>query len=140
MNSIEIFASLWFLGFLINIPWEFLHSRLYTTCRNQTWRENIPLLITMSLKDGFFISLFYVILSFSFGVRDITRAPGALILFIFLALAFSFFDEQISIRKKRWEYAPEMPLVSGVGVTPLFEIAVTGVTTFFILFRVFLAP
>ena len=140
MNSIEIFASLWFLGFLINIPWEFLHSRLYTTCRNQTWRENVPLLITMSFKDGFFISLFYMVLSFSFGVRDITRTPLVFILFIFLALAFSFFDEQISIRKKRWEYAPEMPTVFGVGVTPLFEIAATGAAAIFILFRIFLVP
>lgn len=133
-----IFISIWFLGFLINIPWEFLHSRLYLTSRNQTWRENTPLLIAMSFKDGFFISLFYAILSFSFGVSDITRAHIALILFIFLALAFSFFDERVSIKKKRWEYAPEMPLVFGVGVTPFVEIAATGIAAFFILFRIFL--
>jgi len=98
----------------LNVIWEFAHCFLYETCRQQTWRQNIPLLLTMSLKDAALIVLFYLI------------AGGSAALFLVLALGFAFIDEKVSLRLKRWEYAAAMPTLGGVGLTPLLEIAVTG--------------
>ena len=45
-----------------------------------------------------------------------------------------FFDEKISLSLGRWEYASSMPTLLGVGLTPLLELAITGVLTFLCLF------
>jgi len=35
---------------------------------------------------------------------------------------------------RRWEYLPSMPTVFGVGLTPLIELATTGVAAFLVVF------
>lgn len=122
------------VGFILNVLWEFSHCWLYETCRRQSWRQNVPLLITMALKDGFFIVLFYTVVVFLFGIADILKSPAAVGAFVILAASFSFVDETISLRRKRWEYAAVMPTIFGVGVTPFLEIAVTGILTLVIVF------
>lgn len=114
------------VGVALNLIWEVAHHQLYETCRRQTWRENVPLLITMSLKDGAFIVLFFLITAGLFHTTNILAVPLATALFLGLALSFSYLDEKISLRRKRWEYANTMPTIGGVGVTPLLELAVTG--------------
>jgi hypothetical protein len=114
--------------------WEVWHSQLYTTCLKQEWTKNVRLLTTMSLKDAFFIVLFYFVTVFVFGSYDIFSNSLQLVVFVFISLSFSFVDEKISIKKMRWEYAPAMPTIWGVGVTPLLEIAVTGVVALAVVF------
>lgn len=123
------------LGLGLNLVWEFSHCRLYETCRRQSWRDNAPLLIKMSIKDSLFIILFYLITVWIFGAEDFLNNQAAIAFFMALGLGFSFIDETVSLRLKRWEYAPIMPTVLGVGITPLLEIAVTGLATLFIVFR-----
>ena len=117
---------LFVIGLALNLVWEFLHSRLYVTCLRQTWRENAPLLTIMAVKDAFFIVLFY-----SISILFINYLCGygiwvCLVFFAILCLTFSFTDEKISLKKNRWEYAPSMPLIFGVGITPLLEVVTTG--------------
>jgi hypothetical protein len=137
MVDVSLLASLFVVGFLLNLVWEFSHSQLYETCRRKPWRKNVPLLIKMSLKDGLFIVLFYVLAVSIFGSRDILTNPSALTSFMLLSLGFAFFDEKTSLRLGRWEYAATMPRVFSVGLTPLLEIALTGLLTFIIVFQVF---
>jgi len=124
-------------AFLINVCWEIFHSRLYTTCLTMKGGPLMKLLIKMSFKDAFWISLFYVITVFIFQNIFILNNPLQILLFSILALLFSFIDEGISVRLKRWEYSPKMPIIFGVGVTPLFELAVTGLATFIFIFYLF---
>ena len=91
-------------------------------------------MLVMPAKDGFFIALFYSITVLLWRNWYILQNPYQLGCFVAIALAFAFIDEKISLAKKRWEYAPGMPLVFGVGLTPLLEIAVTGILTFCIVF------
>ncbi len=113
---------LWLVGFGLNLGWEFSHAWLYETCRRQSLGKNIQLLTLMAAKDGFFIVLFYLI-SFVLLGRGLS-------LFILISLAFSFLDEKLAIKWRRWECAAAMPMVFGVGLTPLLEIAVTGAVAF----------
>lgn len=122
----NLLLKIWVVGVLLNVVWEIAHHRLYETCRQQTWEQNMPLLLFMSLKDGLFIVLFYSVSAGLFGVRTIFEHVEAWVLFVVLALTFSFLDEKISTRLGRWEYASSMPTLWGVGITPLLEIAVTG--------------
>jgi small-conductance mechanosensitive channel len=130
MPDIIFLTKLFVISFGLNIIWEFAHCQLYATCRRQTWAQNIPLLIKMSLKDGFFIILFYVIATTLFPTSDILTSRTALLTFLALSLGFAFIDEKISVAAGRWEYAKAMPTIFGVGVTPLLEIAVTGLLAF----------
>lgn len=90
----------------------------------------------MALKDGGFIVLFYAISAAVVQSVDVTRHALALLCFTVLGLGFAFLDETVSLRMKRWEYAAAMPTVFGVGITPLLEIALTGLVTFVVVFRI----
>lgn len=134
MSDGSIVLRLLLLGFGLNLIWEFAHCHLYETCRRRTWAQNVPLLLKMSLKDGFFIVLLYLISATLWQTTVILDRRGAVATFLVLALSFSFVDETLSVKRGRWEYAARMPTIFGVGVSPLLEIAVTG------LIAIFLAP
>lgn len=98
-------------------------------------RQYVPLIITMSGKDGIWITLFYALTVLVFKNIYIFGNHLQLTAFIVLGLLFSFVDEKISLKLKRWQYAPSMPTLFGVGLTPLLEIAVTGIITFLLVFN-----
>jgi hypothetical protein len=126
MDIAPTLAKLFVVSFFLNLLWEILHSSLYTTCNKMPLGKLQRLLTFMSLKDAFWITLFYVISTVLFGSLFIFQNPAQLAFFILLALTFSFIDERISLKMGRWEYAPAMPTFFSIGVTPLLELAVTG--------------
>jgi hypothetical protein len=100
-------------------------------------KELSNLLTVMSLKDAFFITLFYFSVSFLTMNVDITTNGFHLFLFSFMALSFSFIDESVSVKYGRWEYNEKMPKIFGVGLTPLLEVWVTGLIAIYITFFLF---
>ncbi len=132
----SILLQIFLISFLLNLLWEVIHSQLYETCLKLPLKKYISLIIGASLKDGFWISLFFIITVFIFGNINILLNPFQLLVFIIVCLAFSFVDEKISLRLKRWEYTNKMPKIFGVGISPLSELAVTGVLTFLYVFLV----
>ncbi|MBT3730225.1 hypothetical protein HOG29_02625 [bacterium] len=96
----------------------------------------IRLLTKMSLKDGLWVVLFYFITVIVFGNINILENYTQLGLFIIISLTFSFIDEKVSLKMGRWSYAKNMPTIFGVGITPLLEVAVTGVLAFAIVFLI----
>jgi hypothetical protein len=132
-----LLLKLFFVGFLVNLVWEVNHSVLYSTCYKLSLPQYTRLITIMSAKDGLWISLFYGISATLFQNIYILENFGQLIIFILLSLSFSFFDEKISVKMGRWEYRKAMPVIFGVGLIPLLEIAVTGTFTFFLVFIVF---
>jgi len=134
MYIASILFQVFIISFLLNLIWEIAHSRLYKTCLRMSPREVIRLTTKMSLKDGFWISLFYLITVLIFNNTNILTSYIQLLIFVILALGFSFIDEKISIKRKRWEYSKKMPKVFKVGISPLFELAVTGILAFIYIF------
>ena len=124
--------KIFLISFLINIIWEFCHCGLYSTCVNWQSKKRILLLTFASFKDALFIVIFYLISIFTSENKNILEVPLSLSYFIALSLLFSFIDEKLSIKYKRWEYSLKMPKVFGVGITPLLELAITGTITFII--------
>ena len=133
---IIISFQIFLISFLINLLWEVIHSQLYETCLKTSLKEFIPLIIGASLKDGFWILGFYLTSVFIFEEINILANPLQLSVFILLALLFSFIDEKTAIKLKRWEYSKQMPKIFGVGITPLLELAITGILTFFYVFLI----
>jgi hypothetical protein len=124
---------------LLNIPWEITQTQLqlYENCANVPLRTCMPLLLVMSVKDGFFILLFYLLTVWLFRNEKILERPLQLVTFVLIALSFAFIDETVSLRLGRWAYTSAMPTVFGAGVTPLLELATTGVVALFLVFGVF---
>lgn len=136
MHIVSILFQIFIISFLLNLAWEIVHSRLYKTCLKMSPKEVIKLTTKMSLKDSFWISLFYLTTVLIFNNTNILTNYIQLLVFIILALGFSFVDEKISIKRKRWQYSKRMPKVFKVGISPLFELAVTGILTFLYVFLI----
>lgn len=125
-----IYIEIFIIAFLINFVWEVWHSQLYKTIHEMKFRDMIKLLTKMSLKDALWIMLFYYVTILIFGNINIFDNYTQLITFIILGLLFSFVDEKISLKLGRWTYTKDMPIILGVGITPLLEVAVTGILAF----------
>lgn len=136
MHMASILFQIFIVSFLLNLVWEMIHSRLYENCLRMSSRKIIRLATKMSLKDGFWISFFYLITVLIFKNINILANYTQLLVFIGLALGFSFTDEKISIKRKRWQYSKKMPKVFKVGISPLFELAVTGILAFLYIFLI----
>ncbi|MBI4022393.1 MAG: hypothetical protein HY372_03465 [Candidatus Andersenbacteria bacterium] len=134
MLDFVLLTKIWLVGFGLNIIWEFAHCQLYETCRRQPWRRLVPLLVPMAGKDGLIIVMFYMAAAWLWRSAVIVDSVPALIFFVVISLGFAFIDETISLRWKRWGYAAAMPTIGGVGLTPLLEIALTGLATLLIIF------
>jgi hypothetical protein len=129
-----IYFEIFLYSFALNLIWEFSHCNLYTTCLKMKKGPRNKLLIIMSVKDGLWITFFYIITVFLFGETNILVNPIQLGTFIGLTLLFAYIDERISIAKGRWEYAKTMPTFFKVGISPLLELGLTGVISFVLVF------
>lgn len=131
---IIILLKLFIIAFFLNLLWEVSHSVLYKTCKKMQVNNYVVLILKQTAKDGVWIVVFYLASVLAFHNTNILELRTQLIFFILFCLLFSFIDEKISIKMKRWEYAKNMPTFLGVGVTPLLELAVTGIIAVFIVF------
>jgi len=129
-----ILFKVFLISFLINLAWEVGHSVLYDTCLKLPFKKYTRLIIWTSIKDGFWISLFYVISVYIFNNVNILTNNIQFLFFVIISLIFAFITEKIAIKYKRWEYSDKMPKILGVGITPLPQIALTGILTFLLVF------
>lgn len=120
------------VGFFLNLLWEVIHSQLYETCCQTQLNQYIPKIINASIKDWFFIMIFTIVSVITFQNVNILSNIYQWVFFAILCLIFSYFDEKISLRYKRWEYTKAMPMIFGVGISPLVEIVITWFFTIFI--------
>lgn len=132
-----VLLQIFIAAFLVNVVWEFSHCMLYKTCWTMKWPALTKLLLKMSVKDGVWICIFYLASYAIFGAINPMDNWMQVTLFAVIALMFAFIDEKISVTMGRWEYGPKMPLVYGVGLTPLLELAVTGLLSFWLISVIF---
>jgi len=132
-----IAIQIFFVAFFINLLYELLHSVLYTTCLQMSIKEYIPLVLKASTVDGLWISSFYLITYFIFKNTNPLNSYYQIILFFIISILWDYFWEIYSTANKRWEYSENMPLVAGVGLTPLIQLFLTGILSFYIIFNIF---
>lgn len=130
ITSLKIFV----FSSLINLLWEVSHSGLYKTCQKSPLNKYVIRILRASFFDGLWITIFYLLTIFIFNNVNIINNMYQIFLFIILALLYAFICEKISLKHKRWEYTNKMPTIFRVGVTPLFQLAITGLLTFLFVF------
>lgn len=118
----SLLAEIFFIAFFINLLYELLHSPLYKTCLDMPLQKYVPLILRASFFDGIWIVAIYLI------------TGGQIILFSVISILFAYFWELYSVGNKRWEYSAQMPLIFAAGLTPTFQLFLTGIMTLYIVF------
>jgi len=117
--------KIFFIAFFLNLLYEILHSLLYLTCLEAPSKKYVYLIIKGAIFDGFSITIIYLISLFP---------PNNLQILVFLSISliFAYAWEVYSLKKKKWEYSEKMPKVFGVGLTPLIQLALTGIISVYL--------
>lgn len=123
----EVLIKIFFIACFINLLYEILHSLLYKTCWEASLSRYVYLIIKAAVFDGFSIVVIYFV-SFRF-----LRFDFRIFTFIIVSLFFAYFWEIYSLKKGKWEYSPKMPIILGVGLTPLIQLCLTGILSVVVL-------
>jgi len=114
------------IALILNIIWEFSHHSLYIDL------SGIPKyshLIIASFIDMFIILGIFAIISLKNKNLNWIKNPNKIdyLIFVFLGLIIAIFIEMISLNLEMWEYTLAMPTLFGIGISPLIQLALTGI-------------
>jgi hypothetical protein len=126
------FILLGLIVLIISLIWEFLHFPLYY---DLTGIPKILHIITASFVDVFWIFLIFAIVSLINGSIKWIKKPNKkdYFLIVIFGLITAILIEIINLSLGRWAYKEIMPVIFGVGVSPLLQLATTGVLSLLIL-------
>ena len=120
------------LAFLLNLLWEVSHSPLYNW--NSLPLQNsvyfyVPTILLNSLGDLMYISIIFLIISAinkKFSWISSPKKKHYLFLAIFSLILSILIEIKGIFILNKWSYSSFMPLVFGIGISPLLELAVTS--------------
>lgn len=132
-TSIIIFIT----SFLLNLLWETSHSLLYN------WdalplKNNVSFFVERILQSTIgdaiiIVIIFFIITVFNKSMDWITTTKWKNYgLVTLLGLSFAILIEVKAKIFQSWSYNENMPIILGIGVTPLFQLAITAVLTLMI--------
>jgi len=114
------------IALILNIIWEFSHHFLYVDL------SGIPKyshLIIASFADMLIILGIFAIVSLKNKNLNWIKNPSKFDYFmvVFLGLIIAIFIEMINLNLGRLEYTLAMPTLFGIGISPLIQLALTGI-------------
>lgn len=127
----------------LHLAWEALHVRLYTLWHEASAGVIVYSVLHCTAGDILIAAAAYVIAAGATRSSDWPRRAWRLGVPVLLAsgLAYTMASEWINVyRLQRWAYAPHMPLIGGIGVTPLAQWLVVPLVVFWLYRRLYLAP
>ena len=129
-------ASVWRLAatvFAIALPfnflWELAQSSLYVAM--PPFPERVWHCFIASLGDGVMVLLIWIAGSAVFRAKDWFRRADAraYLLIVGGGLLLAVIVEWLALKADQWRYGSEMPLVGGLGVVPLAQMALLPFVT-----------
>ena len=137
MKTLKKLSILGLVVLILNIIWEFSHSFLYIMPKSIDMSEisQYPHLIAASFGDMLIILCIFTIVSLKNRNFTWIKSPSKFdyLLIVFLCLAIAVFIEVINLNLGRWAYTAAMPTIFGIGISPLIQLASTGVISLIIL-------
>lgn len=126
MNKCVRFLVVVFLAFVLNVIWEFSHYRLYNDL------SGIPAnlhLIMASFTDMLIILFVFLAVSLKNKGFEWIKKPGFYdyLIIIVLCLIVAIGIESWALSIGRWSYKDSMPIIFGLGLSPLVQLFVTGI-------------
>jgi len=132
MSIKKIFFITGPIALILNIIWELLHYSLYFDLSRI---PKYPHLIIASLTDMFILTGIFVIISLKNKNHDWIKHPSNFdyLLVALLGLIIAAFIEIINLNLGRWKYTAVMPTFFGIGISPLIQLAFTGIISLIII-------
>ncbi len=126
------------VAFFLNLLWEVLHSMLYDwdtpPLVNDIYRFIPRITGFATLLDAVWICCILLVNALRAGGFGWIYAPGAAdyATVALCGLASAVLIELVAIRFNLWSYHRRMPLVFGMGLSPLVQLALTGCASLYI--------
>jgi len=135
-----VFLFIFAISFLLNFVWESFHSAFLYEGMDFAAKKYVLMVSYVSAVDGYLIFGIYLLLSFLwrdiFWLRKMNRKHGYSAFIAGLAIAAVIEYRRVFITMS-WRYNQLMPTIFGIGLSPLFQLSITGVTTFWLMRRIF---
>ena len=132
LNSVKVLILVFFVGFATNLIWENLQAPLYQGYEG--FITHFLSCLAASSIDGVVIVAFYLIIGLLrknvLWLVEI-RAKDIFILVI-LGTATAFAFEKWAVSGEWWDYNHNMPIIFGVGLTPMIQLPVLSVLTVYL--------
>ena len=124
------------LSLLLNLAWEFAHLPLYTIWKDESAAGIAYAVMHCTAGDALIAGATFLltgaVLRDSDWVSSIPWRGGAIA--VSLGLAYTVYSEWHNVYQVgAWAYSPAMPLVFGIGLSPLLQWLVIPVSMMFIL-------
>ncbi|MCA9399524.1 MAG: hypothetical protein KC618_07235 [Candidatus Omnitrophica bacterium] len=132
------FAGIIGFSFLLNFLWESLHAYSLYEDHVIGSDEYIKMMVHMSLGDAITIFVIYLFVSTLnkniFWLKDMNKKT--IVLFFIFGLIAAVAAEYWAVYiKKLWIYNDNMPVLFGIGLSPMVQLSVTGLAAIWIVKR-----
>jgi hypothetical protein len=133
-------ASVFVFAFLLNYVWEAYHAVYLYEAHDFNAEKYVRMLTYVSIVDGALVAGIYLIISAlwknTLWLQTMNRRQVWTTIAAALAIAAAIEYRKVFVLKT-WSYTPLMPVVFGVGVSPLLQLSVTGLLSFWLTKRMF---
>ncbi len=132
-RRVIFFAALAVTAFLLNYCWESLHGLLYNAHPEMAAMDYVPMMLFMASMDTLGIIALYALTAiagrtwfWNSGLRNNT-------IFFLFGIVAAYVVEYITLYKLHlWQYGPSMPILFGVGLSPLFQLSLSGLFSIYV--------
>src|SRR6266508_511666 len=128
-------VSIFVFAFLLNYVWESYHAVFLYEGHDFNAKKYVHMLTYVSMVDGVLILGIYFIVSVLWKNALWLQTMNSGQVWTAVAAGMSI-AAAIEYRKvfvlKTWSYTPLMPTIFGIGVSPLFQLSVTGLASFWL--------
>ena len=130
MKKIQ-FILLGLIILILSLIWEFSHFQLYY---DLTGIPKTPHLLIASIGDLFFIGIIFLAVSYKNKTMHWIKSPNRsdYLLIVLFGSLISILIEIINLDLGRWAYKEAMPVILGIGLSPLVQLSITLIISLFI--------
>lgn len=116
-------ATLVLVAYAIHFAWEMGHARWFATMNELPFWTATAWCARAALWDVVISAVAYLTASLvARNARWIDKpSPLPIAVYLLLALAITVVVERSALATGRWRYAPEMPTIAGIGLSPLLQ-------------------
>ncbi len=126
-------------SFMVNFIWEALHAVFLYQDHNFSAMQYVPMVCYVSLIDGFLILGIYLFVAALWRdvawIQEMNGKQICTVLIAGLLLAAAIEYRKVMVTKV-WSYNRHMPTFFGLGLSPLLQLSMTGLWTFWVSGRV----
>ena len=117
---------IFFISFFLNLIWENLHAGLYFGISQGL--NFMPFFILPAIVDaGIIILLYWAVMAGGFEL-----SAKKIMLILSYGMIVAIFIELAGLSLHLWNYAPAMPQIFGLGLSPLLQMAVLPLLSIFV--------